>query len=237
MMPHTIEQDTWKHMAGTEAAKLVENGMVIGLGTGSTAAHLVYALAQRVRSGLRIVGAVATSQATHDLADSLGIPMTDIDTHPELDLYIDGADEVDPQLHLIKGAGGALLREKVVASISHRFTVIADITKQVQLLGTHAPVPVEVTPFAITPVRRRLEALGAQVQLRQINASPFITENKNIVLDCTFSDGIAHPDELDARIHRIVGVVETGLFLHMAQQALIAGPQGIQILTWQGGTQ
>lgn len=230
MIPHDREQDTWKQNAALAAAKLVEDGMVIGLGTGTTSTHLIYALAERIQAGLQIVGAVATSQTTSFLANSLGIPMTDLDAHPELDLYIDGADEVDPQFRLVKGAGGALLREKVVASVSRRFTVIADVTKQVEILGTHAPVPVEVTPFATTPVRRRLEALGAHVQLRQINDGPFITENRNIILDCTFSQGIGNPAQLDAQLHSIVGVVETGLFLNMAQQVIIGGPAGIQLL-------
>jgi ribose 5-phosphate isomerase A len=222
------EQENWKESAGRAAAGLVEDGMVIGLGTGTTSAHLIRALGERVRRGLHIVGAVPTSQGTSELASSVGIPITDLDTHPELDLYIDGADEVDPQLFLIKGAGGALLREKIVASVSRRFTVIADATKRVERLGTHVPVPVEVTPFAATPARRRLEALGAQIRLRQINGGPFITENKNIILDCSFPGGIADPEALDAAMHRIVGVVETGLFLHMAQQAIIGGPQGAQ---------
>ncbi len=126
-----MQQDTWKQLAGEEAAKLVEAGMVIGLGTGSTANYFISALAQRIQKGLRIIGAVSSSQASKDLADNLGIPTTDLDTHPDLDLYVDGADEIDHELHLLKGAGGALLREKIVASAARRFIVIADISKQV----------------------------------------------------------------------------------------------------------
>src|SRR5438132_10720898 len=151
-MPHEIQQDSWKQLAGEAAAKLIEDGMVIGLGSGSTAAYLIYALARRIQGGLSIVGAVPTSKVTGELASNLGIPLTDLDTHPELDLYIDGADEIDPQLRLIKGAGGALLREKIVASASHRFIVIGDITKSVPQLGKRFPVPVEDSPFAATPV-------------------------------------------------------------------------------------
>src|SRR5947209_11229344 len=142
-MSHAIQQDSWKQLAGEAAAKLVEDGMVLGLGSGSTAVYLVNALARRIQQGLHIIGAVPTSQATAQLASSLGIRITDLDTHPELDLAIDGADEIDSQLRLIKGGGGALLREKIVASAAHRFIVIADATKQVTQLGLKMPLPVE----------------------------------------------------------------------------------------------
>src|SRR5437660_983722 len=161
MMQHEIQQDSWKQLAGEAAAKLIEDGMVIALGSGSTAAYLIYALARRIQAGLSIVGAFPTSKVTGELASNLGIPLTDLDTHPELDLDIDGADEIDSQLGLIKGGGGALLREKVVASAAQRFIVIADINKQVRQLGLKTPLPVETIPFAATPVRKRLEALGA----------------------------------------------------------------------------
>jgi ribose 5-phosphate isomerase A len=230
MKQHDNQHSTWKHIVGIEAAKLIEDDMVIGLGTGTTATEFLHALSERIQSGLHIVGGVPTSQAIKDLAKSLYIPVTDLDAHPELDLYIDGADEIDPQLRLIKGGGGALLREKVVASCARRFVVIADISKQVTQLGQNFPVPVETVPFAVTPVRRHLEALGAQIRVRRLADSVFITENHNIILDCTFVNGIADPSDLDARMHSIVGVVETGLFLHMAQQALIAGPDGIKTL-------
>ncbi len=230
MMPHNIEQDSWKQQAGTAAARLVEDGMVIGLGTGSTANYLIYALAQRMVSGLHIIGAVPSSNATKELAANLNIPLTDLNTHPELDLYIDGADEIDPQLRLLKGAGGALLREKIVASSARRFVVIADITKKVTQLGHQFPVPVEVVPLAVTPVSKRITALGANIRVRQLAGQPFITDNQNFIVDCTFPTGIADPDELDAHLHSIVGVVETGLFLHMAQQAFIGGPDGVHII-------
>jgi ribose 5-phosphate isomerase A len=226
-MQYETEQDAWKRAAGEAAAELVEAGMVIGLGSGSTAAYMVQALARRIQAGLRIVGAVPTSLHTEQLARDLGIPLTDLDSHPELDLDLDGADEIDPQLYLIKGGGGALLREKVVASAARRFVVIADVTKQVRYLGYHVPLPIETIPFATTPVRRRLEALGATVQLRQRDNQAILTDNGNIILDCTFTGGIADPVDMEARIRRIVGVVESGLFLHMAAQAIIGGPQGV----------
>ena len=230
MMPHEIQQDSWKQLASTAAAELVEDGMLLGVGTGSTAAYLIYALAQRMQTGLHIAGAVPTSEATAQLASNLGIPLTDLDTHPILDLAIDGADEIDDQLRLIKGAGGALLREKVVASAARRFVVIGDVTKRVTLLGSKMPLPVEVVPFALTPVFKHLEALGAEVHLRQLAGQTFITDNNNVILDCIFPGGITDPSDLHARIKWIVGVVETGLFLNMAEQAIIGGPGGVSYL-------
>jgi ribose 5-phosphate isomerase A len=230
-MEHSDQQDRWKRLAGETAVTLIEDGMVIGLGSGTTATQMIYALGRRIQEGLRITGAVATSHASEDLARKLGIPLTNLDTHPVLDLDIDGADEIDGQLRLIKGGGGALLREKIVASSSQRFIVIGDATKRVAQLGQNTPLPVEAVPFAATPVIKRLEALGATVQLRRSGDSLFFTENCNIILDCFYADGIADPTELDARIHSIIGVVETGLFLHMTERAIIGGPEGVTVLS------
>ena len=155
-MRYDMQQDSWKQIAGGAAAKLIEDGMLLGLGTGSTAHCFIRALAQRIREGLRIKGAVPTSKVTEQFANDFGIPLTSLDIQPELDLAIDGADEIDHQLYLIKGRGGAFLREKVVALAAHRFVVIGDVTKQVSHLGHHFPVPIEVVPFAMMPVRRRL---------------------------------------------------------------------------------
>jgi ribose 5-phosphate isomerase A len=223
-------QDIWKQMAGEAAAQLVENGMLVGLGTGSTAKAFIRALGERIKAGLQVIGAVASSQDSADLATSLGIPMTTLDLHPKLDLYIDGADEINSQLQLIKGGGGALLREKIVATASRRFVVITDITKKVQRLNLGFPLPIEVIPFAIKPVTLQLQKLCATVQLRQRAGQTFMTENQNIILDCSFPGGIADPIALDAQLHQIVGVVETGLFLGLAQQALIAGTDGLEVL-------
>jgi ribose 5-phosphate isomerase A len=231
MTQQEIQQDTWKQMVGIVAARLVEDGMVIGLGSGSTAVQLTYALAQRIREGLRIVGAVPTSKATEQLALQLGIPLTTLDDYPELDLDIDGADEIDDSLGLIKGGGGALLREKIVAASARRFVVIADITKQVSILGNKTPLPVEIIPFALSPVRKRLESLGSSVALRYIGETIFITDNNNYILDCTFPSGILDALALQAALKQIVGVVETGLFLHMAERAVIGGPDGVKIVT------
>src|SRR6266516_3580972 len=232
-MPHHSPQETWKQMAGEAAVQLVKDGMLLGLGTGTTAAYVLYALSRRIAAGLHIVGGVPTSDATQQLARSLNIPLTTLDEHPELDLTIDGTDEIDGQLNLIKGGGGALLREKIVASAARRFVVIADITKQVTVLGTHMPLPVEVIPFGVTPVRKRIEALGATVQMRRLGDQVFITDNGNVILDCTFASGIPDPITMEQRIRSIVGVVETGLFLHMEAQAIIGGPDGVKVVSAQ----
>ncbi|HLH60166.1 MAG TPA: ribose-5-phosphate isomerase RpiA [Ktedonobacteraceae bacterium] len=230
-MQHDSQQETWKHLAGMEAAKLVEDGMLVGLGSGTTATHMVYALAQRIAGGLRIAGAVPTSQTTEQLARSLGIPLTDLDTHPELDLDIDGADEIDEQLNLIKGGGGALLREKIVAAASRRFVVIADITKLVTKLGLATPVPVEVIPFAITPVSRHIEALGAEVRVRHLGENLYHTDNGNLILDCFFANGLDDPLSIHKQMSDIVGVVETGLFLHMAEGAIVGAADGVKFIS------
>ncbi len=229
-MGNDTQRDGWKRLAGEAAANLIEDGMLLGLGSGSTAKQMIIALGHRIQQGLRIAGAIPTSQATEELARNFAIPLTDLDTHPVLDLAIDGADEIDGQLRLIKGGGGALLREKIIASVAQRFIVIVDVTKQVAQLGQTAPLPVETVPLAVTPVSRRLEALGAAVRLRRSGNNVFFTENCNVILDCFFAGGIADPVDVEARIRRIVGVVETGLFLNMAKQAIIAGPEGVKLL-------
>jgi ribose 5-phosphate isomerase A len=230
MTPTNPQRESWKQMAGEAAAKLVEDGMFIGLGTGSTAKAFIRALGQRVQAGLHIPGAVASSQESADLAASLGIPITTLDLHPELDLYVDGADEIDPQLQLIKGGGGALLREKIVATASKRFIVITDVTKKVSYLGLTCPLPIEVIPFALTPVRLQLQKEGIPAQLRRHAGEPFLTENHNVILDCAYAQEITNPERIHTWIRNIVGVVETGLFYGIVDQAIIAGPEGIEML-------
>ena len=230
MQFHDPQQESWKQQAAEAAVQLIEDGMVIGLGSGSTATLVAHVLARRIQAGLHLVGAVPTSRAMQDLAASLLIPLTTLDTHPVLDLDLDGADEIDAQLSLLKGGGGALLREKIVASVSKRFLVVADQSKRVATLGEHFPLPVEVIPFAAHPVRTRLEDLGATVTLRHQVGSVFITDNSNVILDCRFPNRIDDPEALDAHLHQIVGVVETGFFFHLAHQAVIGGPYGVQRL-------
>lgn len=229
-MQYSSEQLREKQIAAEEAVKYIENDMVIGIGTGTTAAYMVQALARRLREGLNIIGAVPTSEGTAQLAAGLGIPLTNLDTHPQLDLDIDGADEIDGQLRLIKGGGGALLREKIVAAASRRFIVIADSSKIVRRLGLKFPVPVEIIPFARTPVQLQLQALGAQVQLRQRDGQVFRTDSGNIILDCFFPGGISDPQALNASLKSIAGVVETGLFLNMAERAIIGSADAVQVL-------
>jgi ribose 5-phosphate isomerase A len=230
-MQQDNERAVWKRAAGEAAAALIEDGMIVGLGSGSTAVYLVSALARRVKEGLRIVGAVPSSNATAALAAQLGIPLTTLDSCPELDIDIDGADEIDPRLSLIKGGGGALLREKIVASAARRFVVIADATKLVERLGLRMPLPVEIIPFAATPVQKKLERLGAAVQVRHVGDRPYITDNGNMILDCSFPGGLADPVAINDCLEGIIGIVETGLFLHMAERALIGGPDGVRVIT------
>ncbi len=230
-MQHDTQQDNWKRQAAEAAVALAEDGMLVGLGTGSTASMMIQALGRRVQAGLQIKGAVPTSNASANLARSLNIPVTTLEDAPELDLDIDGADEINERLFLIKGGGGALLREKVVASASKQFIVIADASKLVPRLGLNFPLPIEVIPFAIAPVTRKLEGLGAIPRLRIRNEQPFVTDNGNLILDCAFPSGITDPLSLDQQLHWIVGIVESGLFLNMASKVFIAGPSGLQTLS------
>jgi len=212
-------RDHEKQIAAQAAAQLVESGQVVGLGSGSTATYFVRMLAGRVQQGLKMLG-IPTSRATKDLAEQLGIPLTALEAHPEIDIDIDGADEIDPQLNLIKGGGGAFLREKIIASVSKRFLVIADSAKQVPALGKF-PLPVEVISFAQALIAPRIEKLGANVALRlRPGGTPYITDEGHHILDCTFGT-ISDPPALAAKLREIPGVVEHGLFIGMAEMALV----------------
>jgi ribose 5-phosphate isomerase A len=212
-------RDQEKQTAARAAVQLVESGSVVGLGSGSTSAFAVRFLAERVREGLKIVG-IPTSLQTQHLAEQLGIPLTTLDEHPLIDIDIDGADEIDPQLNLIKGGGGAFLREKIVASVSRRFVVIGDSAKQVSRLGKF-PLPVEVIPFAQSLIKPQIEALGASVALRQYAyGNPYVTDEGHHILDCTFGE-IADPTALAQKLCTMPGVVEHGLFIGMAEIAMI----------------
>jgi ribose 5-phosphate isomerase A len=212
-------RDKEKQIAARAAVQLVESGNVVGLGSGSTSAYAIRCLAERVRDGLKIVG-IPTSQKTKQLAEQLGIPLTTLEEHPHIDIDIDGADEIDPQLNLIKGGGGAFLREKIIASVSRRFIVIADSAKQVKHLGKF-PLPVEVVPFAQSLIKPRIEALGAHVSLRSYAyGNPYVTDEGHHILDCTFGE-IADPPALAEKLRSIPGVLEHGLFIGMAEMAII----------------
>jgi ribose 5-phosphate isomerase A len=226
-------QDAAKRAAATAAATLVQSGMVVGLGTGTTAAFLLEALAARIQDGrLRITG-VPTSHRTAAEAVRLGIPLTDLTADIRVDLAIDGADEVETgTLNLIKGAGGALLREKLVASAAQRFVVIADRSKCVPRLGSFAPLPVEVVSFGHEVTARRLADLGGTPILRRDGTgAPFVTDSGNVLYDCRGFAPIEDPIALGTRLATTVGVVDSGLFIALAAEAYIADEAGaVQIL-------
>jgi ribose 5-phosphate isomerase A len=229
-----MDIDSQKRAAAARALQFVEPGMRLGLGTGSTARHFVELLAERVRGGLRIV-AVPTSEATRRDAQRLGVPLTTLDETPALDLTVDGADEIAPDLSLIKGGGGALLREKIVASASARMVVIADASKWVAMLGRF-PLPIEVVPFGLAATRAAVEAAAAAAHcpgpalLRQAAGGlPFVTDCGHWILDAALGQ-IAEPGALADRLARIPGVVEHGLFIGLAQTAILAAPEGVRVV-------
>jgi len=214
--------------AAAEAAVAAEvgSGMVLGLGTGTTASHVVITLGRLLRDGaLHDIVGVPTSEATALLAREHGVPLATLDEQPRLRVCLDGADEIGPGLALVKGLGGALLREKIVASAADRFVVVADASKRVARLGEHAPVPVEVIPFGEAVCVRALRALGAEPVPRE----GFVTDEGNRILDCAFGP-LDDPGRLAEAIRSIPGVVEHGLFLGMAEMAYVGGPDGVEVL-------
>ncbi len=229
-MPTTAALNQYKEAAAESAAALVKEGMIVGLGSGTTATHAVHAIGRRVSQGLRITG-IPTSESTAQLARSLGIPLTTLGEHPQIDMTIDGADEVElGTLNLIKGLGGALLREKIVASATTRFVIIVDETKLVPRLGTHDGVPVEVIPFGWQATDARLRKLGADTRMRtKPDGQPFLTDGGHYILD-SFFGAIASPADLDRALNNTVGVVEHGLFIGMASEVVIGGPEGTRTL-------
>ncbi len=229
-----LTADDLKAAAALRALDLVQDGMRLGLGTGSTAARFVEALGGKVALGLQVI-CVPTSEATRALAERLRIPLTTLDETPHLNLTVDGADEIDDQLRLIKGGGGALLREKIVATASDRMVVIADASKVVATLGKF-PLPVEVVRFGLKATLRLVEAMAAEagcqgeISLRQAsNGEPFVTDQGNVILDCAFGH-IPEPEVLAFALKRVPGVVEHGLFLGVADLAIVAEPGGVRLL-------
>lgn len=234
-----MDQDALKREVGLAAAAHVKDGMVLGLGTGSTAEAFLHALSERVKDGLTVRG-VPTSQRTAELCRTLGIALTDLEQDPVLDLAIDGADEIDPDLNLIKGGGGALLREKIVAAAAKDMLVIADGSKLVSTLGAF-PLPVEIIPFGAAATLRAIEevcashGLTANASIRpnlatsQADSAPLITDGGHWIVDCKLG-AIGDAAQLDSALRGVPGVVETGLFIAMASQALVAKDGTVEVV-------
>jgi ribose 5-phosphate isomerase A len=233
-----MSADTWKQQAAERAAQYLTDGMKVGLGTGSTAAKFVDLVGLRVKAGMKLT-CVPTSEATRQQAERLRIPLTTLDDTPFLDLTVDGADELDQDLRLIKGGGGALLREKIVATASERMVVISDASKLVVTLGKF-PLPVEVVRFGLAATRNMIEVLAADagcegdIKLRHAaDGKPFTTDSGNCILDCAFGQ-IADPEALEEALKLVPGLVETGLFLGIADCAIIAGQDGVKVIERDG---
>jgi len=223
-----LTPDRQKALAAHKAMEFVQDGQILGLGTGSTVHHFLTALGKRVQQGLRVRG-VPTSQATAVYARQLGIPLLSNEEPWDIDVAVDGADQVDPHLNLIKGGGGALLREKIVAKAAQQFIVIVDQAKQVPSLGLHFPLPVEIVPFGWRTTQRHLENLGWQSPLRQKAGQPFLTDNGNYIMDLHIPE-IADPAALELSLNQIPGVVECGLFVMMTS-LVITGTNDGPLLT------
>ncbi|MDQ0976750.1 ribose 5-phosphate isomerase A [Neobacillus niacini] len=206
-----------KKEVGEKAVEYVKDGMVVGLGTGSTVFYTITKLGQLVQQGLTIIG-VPTSEQTKKLAIELGIPLVSLDEVEQIDVAIDGADEVDPKLNLIKGGGGALLREKIIAAAAKTFIVVADSDKNVDTLGTF-PLPIEVVPFGYEMTVKHIRELGASPRLRQKDGTPYVTDNGNYIIDSNFQE-ITYPKELEKNLNLIPSVVDNGLFVGMADRVI-----------------
>ena len=221
--------DSQKKAAALQAVEYVRDGMVVGLGTGSTAKHMVIALGEKVRAGMQLRG-VPTSQETAVLARQSGITVIDTDNRWEIDVAIDGADQVDPGFNLVKGGGGALLKEKIVAASAKLFIVLVDQTKQVPVLGGSFPLPIEVIPFGWGSTAREIEDLTkSRVVLRQRNGAPFKTEAGNLIVDVHLAR-IDRPRDLEIALNQIPGIVETGLFVGRTDILIVGRPQGVETL-------
>jgi ribose 5-phosphate isomerase A len=225
--------DEHKQAAAEKALELVQDGMLLGLGSGSTVRYFTEGVGRLVADGLKLRG-VPTSRATAELAASLGIPIV-TELIGQIDLAVDGADEVDPALNLIKGRGGALFREKLVAAACRRFVVVVDESKMVKQLGAGV-LPVEVLPFLWRTTAERIASLGVSLVVRGGEETPYVTDNGNLVLDLTVEGGIKDPEHLGVELKKITGVVEHGLFVRMTDTVIAAGPEGARAVGRSSGT-
>lgn len=219
-----------KRLAGRRAAEFVCDGMVVGLGSGSTARYATLSIAERLRQGrLQRVVAIATSSETEALARDQGIPLGALEEHPHIDVTIDGADEVDPALNLIKGLGGYLLREKIVARATAREIIVVDDSKLVQRLGTRSAIPVEVVRFGWRNTELALRASASRTALRHANGTPYVTDEGHLIVDCWYESPF-DPATLAQQLKAVCGVVESGLFVGLAKTVVVAGNDGIRVL-------
>ena len=217
-----------KEMAAKEAVKHVKDGMIVGLGSGSTASIAIKLLGDKVKEGWKIIG-IPTSRESEQLGESVGIEIGELKDHPEVDLTIDGADEVDPELNLIKGLGGALVREKIVAAATKIEIIVVDESKLVAYLGQKSPLPVEIVKFASESTMRRLRKFGCVPSLREKNGIAFITDNGNLIADCRFQR-IDNPAELESDLNLIPGVVDNGLFVGLTDKVIVASKAGVRTI-------
>jgi ribose 5-phosphate isomerase A len=220
------DREALKRQAGEAAAELVQDGMVVGLGTGSTVRYFIEALGKRVAAGLKVQG-IPTSEASAKLARDVGIPLTSLEEKAVVDLTVDGADEFDAQLRLIKGGGGALTREKIVAKASKRLVVVADEGKQVKELGSTFPLPIECIDLAKAPLMRRLQELGATAKVRDKDGKPYRTDNGHLIIDAKFAR-IEYPEAIEQAIETMPGVLACGLFLGLCESVLVGTDDGVR---------
>jgi len=218
-----------KRLTAEKACDYIEDGMILGLGTGSTVDYALRKIGKMVNEGIKIKG-IPTSFRTKKIAIEEKIPLTSLEDNPEIDITIDGADEVDSELRLIKGGGGALTREKMIAYYSKKVIIIIDETKVVKMLGIDFSLPVEVVKFGWTLTKNKLKEFNCNVELRKIMNNPYITDNSNYIIDCEF-DRIKDPEQLEIDINNIPGVVENGLFIGLADEIIVGSKQGIKTLS------
>ena len=222
-----MDKERLKRMAAEKAVEEVQSGAIVGLGTGSTVLHVLHALGEKVRDGLNIIG-IATSKQTETISAQQGIPLSTLAEHAKIDLTIDGADEIDANLNLIKGGGGALVREKIIAHASKRLVIVADEGKLVPVLGTTFALPVEVLQFGWEATQTAINNICGRSTLRRSGKKPFLSDNGNYILDCHFEE-IRQPARIESQLNNLPGVVENGLFVNRADKAVIGAESGVEI--------